>query len=79
MTLTAMTADRRGLKRRPLPRTPLLLKDASTIDQQRHRVPKICLTPRGSFQNLGPIMVQLDVQRMPLRGFGEPSVSRSFN
>jgi hypothetical protein len=26
-----------------------------------------------------PIMVQLNVQRVPLRGFGEPSVSRSFN
>jgi hypothetical protein len=30
-------------------------------------------------QILGPIMVHLGVQRLPLRGFGEPSVSRSFN
>jgi hypothetical protein len=28
---------------------------------------------------LGPFMVHLSVRRMSLRGFGRPSVSRSFN
>src|SRR5579864_1020496 len=32
-----------------------------------------------NFQDYGPIMVQLFVPRVPLRGFGCPSVSRSFN
>ena len=60
----------------------VLLRSESLACSIRHRISHRTLRTINGIAEAGwtkKILVQLGVQRVFLRGFGEPSVSRSFN